>query len=80
MVGGDPLTRDERITGRPDPDVTPRPALTSHTLDAWAAAAYHLLSHGLTPAVPAEVARALHQRSGPDRALAVLLARRGGVA
>jgi hypothetical protein len=75
MVGGDPLSRSERVTGRADADTT-RPALTPNNLDAWADTARYLFSHGLTPLVPVEVCRALYRRG--DRELAELLHRRYG--
>lgn len=77
LPAGDPLSRSERIAGRADADTT-RPTLTAHALDAWESAAYHLLDLGLTPAVPAEVRRALWGRGGSDRELAERLHRRCG--
>lgn len=70
LVGGDPLSTSERVTGRADAD---RPPLTTKQIDGWSAAARFLLSHDLTPLVPAEVLRALHRRGGADRALVELL-------
>jgi hypothetical protein len=48
-------------------------------LDAWALAADALLAVGLTPIVPAHVARELWRRGGEDRERAAFIAGRGGV-
>lgn len=48
-------------------------------VDAWAHTVDALLAAGLTPMLPAPVARALWRRGGSDRDLAALVADRGGV-
>ena len=54
------------------------PPLSDRALDAWAAAAWHILKLGQMPLVPLEVRRALWRRGGRDRELGKLLHERCG--
>jgi len=56
----------------PWPHRRTEPPLSEHELDAWVAAAEHILAEGCMPLVPIEVRRALWRRPA-DRALALLL-------
>jgi hypothetical protein len=62
--------------GRSDPWYYDEPELSENQLDAWEAAAAHLLEQGMVPLVPADPLRELWQRRGSSRALAELLHRR----
>ncbi|MBF6298035.1 hypothetical protein IU459_10800 [Nocardia amamiensis] len=67
MEGGDPWPREH--------DELP---ITAAQLTAWAHAAAHILSDGLTPVVPVEILRALWRCGGEERDLAVRVAETGG--
>jgi hypothetical protein len=69
----DPLT----CTARGCHDERP---LTDHQLEAWRAAAQHILGTGPMPLLELDVLRALWRRGGADRQLAELLHEASGEA